>query len=226
MTSQDAVLWGSGRFSSLWNGGGAGSLLLVNSVTAPAGRGGVAIDLLGNMMVYASAVENATGATDPWPYILTCNGTPSGTPSRAQTGAAAIAVDRSAAKLWAYYGGAWNSLSGAGAADLQTVYAAGNTIAATAARSIAFSNAVDATDLLTLTRTFAGAGSALNISMGAGATGVGIDITTANGPGLQINNTSSVAFSSGIVMSFGAASDASAKGLVISTTAGGATQGI
>jgi hypothetical protein len=69
-------------------------------------------------------------------------------------------------------GGAWTDLA-TGVDTLQAAYGAGNTIAATAARPIAFSNAVDATDLLTLTRTFAGAGSAAAVSMGATTTGVG-----------------------------------------------------
>jgi len=68
---------------------------------------------------------------------------------------------------------------------LQDAYDDGNTIAATAARPIAFSNAVDATDLLTLTRTFAGAGVALAVSMGAATTGNGIEVTmTAGSTGL------------------------------------------
>lgn len=76
--------------------------------------------------------------------------------------------------------GAWTSLS-TGTATLQSAYAAGNTIAATAARPIAFSNAVDATDLLTLTRTFAGAGRGLFVSMGPTTTGNGIAVSMATG---------------------------------------------
>jgi hypothetical protein len=67
--------------------------------------------------------------------------------------------------------------AGSGAADLQEAYDDGaGTIVATAAKAIAFSNAVDATDLLTLTRTFAGAGEALDITMAAAATGWGIRV--------------------------------------------------
>ena len=84
-------------------------------------------------------------------------------------------------------GGAWTSLSTGGVSDLQTAYAGGNTIATTDARPIAFSNAVDATDLLTLTRTFAGAGVGLNVSMGATTTGNGVTITmTAGATGLAL----------------------------------------
>lgn len=66
--------------------------------------------------------------------------------------------------------------TGSGTSTLQQSYNLGNAIAATAARSIAFSNAVDTTDLLTLTRTAAGAGDALSISMATGTTGRALSI--------------------------------------------------
>ena len=69
-------------------------------------------------------------------------------------------------------GGAYVPLS-TGIDSLQAAYGAGNTISTTAALPIAFSNAVDATDLLTLTRAFAGAGSGASVSMGATTTGAG-----------------------------------------------------
>ncbi len=55
--------------------------------------------------------------------------------------------------------------------SLQNAYDDGNAIVATAARSIIISNPVDAFDLLSLTRTFAGGGNALLLAMGAGTTG-------------------------------------------------------
>lgn len=67
--------------------------------------------------------------------------------------------------------------AGGGSSTLQQAYSAGETIAVTSADgAIAISNSADATDLVTLSRTFAGAGIALAISMGATTTGVAIDM--------------------------------------------------
>lgn len=81
--------------------------------------------------------------------------------------------------------------------DLQDAYDGGNTIVTTAGNAIAFSNAVDVTDLLTLTRTFVGAGNAADIDMGPGneaVTGDGLNIasgTGATGTMLFVNNLGS-----------------------------------
>lgn len=88
----------------------------------------------------------------------------------------------------------WTAIGAATAPALQTAYAGGNTIAATAARAIAFSNAVDTTNLLTLTRSFAGAGTALSASMGATTTGDALAVSLTNGAtggGLRITGGTS-----------------------------------
>ncbi len=103
---------------------------------------------------------------------------------------------------------------GGGAAALQTSYDGGNTIVATAARPIAFSNAVDATDLLTLTRTFAGAGDALFIDMGPGGEAV-------TAPAIDIDMGSG---SSG--PAFDIAADGSGPGGTIAVAAANAANGI
>jgi hypothetical protein len=67
-----------------------------------------------------------------------------------------------------------------GSATLQTAYVNGNSIAVTTAEgTIDFSNTADATDVLTVSRTFAGAGVGVALSMGASTTGAGIAVTQA-----------------------------------------------
>jgi hypothetical protein len=67
------------------------------------------VNVAGDVVLHAQGSENATGANTPWPFLATCNGAPSGTPT-SFTGAAAVALDRAAGKLWAYYGSAWNPI--------------------------------------------------------------------------------------------------------------------
>ncbi len=76
-------------------------------------------------------------------------------------------------------------------ATLQASYTGGATIATTAAKPIAFSNAVDATDLLTLDRTFVGGGQALQITMGAATSGAAIQVNlnaTSTGTALLVSH--------------------------------------
>jgi len=87
---------------------------------------------------------------------------------------------------------------GSGGATLQSAYAAGNTIAVTTANgSIQVSNSADVTNLLDLSRTFAGAGDAVQVQMGPGneaVTGIGVDVssgTGATGDLLFVNNLGS-----------------------------------
>ena len=81
----------------------------------------------------------------------------------------------------------WVSLMGGGGGGgaLQDAYDAGNTIVASVARPVALSNAVDITDLLTLTRSFAGAGDGLEVVMAAGTTGRGVRVV-AGGSGTGV----------------------------------------
>ncbi len=73
------------------------------------------------------------------------------------------------------------TIAGNTSETLQQTYDAGaGTIAVSAAKAVALSNAVDSTDLLTLARTFAGAGDALDITLGTSATGVGAYIRRDN----------------------------------------------
>ena len=75
--------------------------------------------------------------------------------------------------------GALNAAGNAVASSgtLQETYVLGSSIATTVAQGpIAFSNAVDTQNLLSLTRSFAGLGHALAVVMDAAATGNGIDI--------------------------------------------------
>ncbi len=98
------------------------------------------------------------------------------------------------------------AISAGGGESLQQTYAIGNTIAVTTANgALQFSNSADATNVLELSRTFAGAGSALTVSMGASTTGIGVDIDSVagatgnlvdivnagNGVGVFLNNTGS-----------------------------------
>jgi hypothetical protein len=62
---------------------------------------------------------------------------------------------------------------------LSAAHAIDPSIAVTAAGgSVEITNSADATDLLSLERTFAGGGAGVSISMGAGTTGAGIDVST------------------------------------------------
>lgn len=91
----------------------------------------------------------------------------------------------------------WSKVqAGSGTVDsLQSAYEAGNTVSVTTAEgSLTFSNSSDATDVLTLTRTFAGAGEGLSIGMGPSnqaVTGRGVEIVSgsgATGSMLFVNN--------------------------------------
>lgn len=67
----------------------------------------------------------------------------------------------------------------AGVGGLQGVYEGGNTIDVTTAEgTVTIANSADVTDLLTLSRTFAGAGDGIDVTLGASATGVGVRVTT------------------------------------------------
>jgi hypothetical protein len=69
-----------------------------------------------------------------------------------------------------------------GTSTLQQAYEAGNTVSVTTAEgTIDFSNSTDATDVLTVSRTFAGAGEAITLNMGASTTGIGFDVNITAG---------------------------------------------
>lgn len=55
----------------------------------------------------------ATNATDGFAYLITCAGTPTGTPT-SFTGTAATVLDSTNNKWYAYLGGAWRDLTGSG----------------------------------------------------------------------------------------------------------------
>ncbi len=66
--------------------------------------------------------------------------------------------------------------------SLQEAYITGNSIDVTTANdTVLMSNAADVTDVLTLSRSFAGAGEALRIDMATGTTGDAVGITVASG---------------------------------------------
>lgn len=80
-----------------------------------------------------------------------------------------------------YFSGFNAESQGVSGGTLQAAYTAGNTIAVTAGNgTVSVSNAADVTDLVTLSRTFAGAGNALDVTMGAGTTDPAISIVTGN----------------------------------------------
>jgi len=87
---------------------------------------------------------------------------------------------------------------GGGGGTLQDAYnnsAAPATIVATAAKAITLSNAVDATNVLNVNRTFAGLGAGINVSMGATTTGIGVNVSQvigATGAGIQVLHTTGV----------------------------------
>lgn len=90
---------------------------------------------------------------------------------------------------------AWSAVGTGGSDTLQQAYVAGNTISVTSGEgTISFSNTTDATDVLTVSRTFAGAGEAIAVTMGPGGesvTGRGVEIvsgTGASGTALFVDN--------------------------------------
>ncbi len=92
----------------------------------------------------------------------------------------------------------WRAVTPGSLSSLQAAYEGGNTIAVEAAEgSVALSNGVDTTNLLTLTRTFADAGQILAMVMGAGTTGDAINIAdSGDGNSLDIDKigTTGLAF--------------------------------
>lgn len=113
----------------------------------------------------------------------------------------------------------WQPVS---ASSLQSAYGAGNTIATTAGSGITFSNAADATDLLTLSRTFAGGGTALKITMGASATGNAISVSNANG---SSSDTVFISQTAGSASALQVTQGVSSTGVGISVTQAGTGQG-
>lgn len=78
--------------------------------------------------------------------------------------------------------GVWTPAPGAGGGTLQSAYIGGNTISVTAANgSVALDNSTDATDVLTVDRTFAGGGNGITLTMGATTTGDALAITMTPG---------------------------------------------
>lgn len=91
-----------------------------------------------------------------------------------------------------------SAITAGGGESLQQTYAIGNTIAVTTANgALQFSNAADVTDVLEVSRTFAGAGIGIDVQMGPSneaVTGVGVSITSgtgATGDMLFVNNLGS-----------------------------------
>lgn len=68
----------------------------------------IRIDTAGNVLVGTPSL--ATTATDGFPYIPTCAGVPTGTPT-AKTGFAPMVVDSTNNKLYVYIGGAWRIMN-------------------------------------------------------------------------------------------------------------------
>jgi len=89
--------------------------------------------------------------------------------------------------------GVWTPVPGAFGGTLQASYIGGNTISVTAANGvIAFDNAADATDVLSVDRTFAGPGVGIDLNMGPGGeavTGIGLDVdmgSASTGNGIDV----------------------------------------
>jgi hypothetical protein len=111
------------------------------------------------------------------------------------------------------------ALTASGFDTLQTAYAAGNTITVTAVNGVVdISNATDATDLLHLTQTFAGAGKALLITMGASATGAGLCVVNSgSGNAVEVKDGANNIF---VVDGTGAVSLTALTASTFSTAAG------
>ncbi|MCC7542347.1 MAG: hypothetical protein IT379_39380 [Deltaproteobacteria bacterium] len=175
-----------------------------------------------------------TGSVD----VMIVDGDPNGI---AGPNAGSLALDRQG-RLWVKSADspstAWTRIagtSGAGAAapSLQSVYEDGgdNDVPITSADgAIILRNSADATDLLQLYRTFAGAGRALYVSMGATTTGRAVEIESSAGAtgdllrvspsgtaALVVSSLAAVALTGGA----GAAATAGAP-LTLTTSAGGA----
>jgi hypothetical protein len=72
------------------------------------------VDGLGNNMLGVPSL--ATTATDGFPYIPTCSGTPTGTPTT-KTGHTPIVYDTTNDKFYIYTGAAWAEVGGGGASE-------------------------------------------------------------------------------------------------------------
>ena len=98
----------------------------------------------------------------------------------------------------------FTSFGSAGGNTLQQAYVQGNSISVTSAEGIVtMSNSTDTTDVLAVSRTFAGAGTGIDLTMGGSTTGVGFNVNTqagatgnainvvnaGDGDGLFLNNT-------------------------------------
>lgn len=159
--------------------GGTGNGIVLNM----SGTGGAAMFITQNSV----SVSEFVGSANP----------SSGGGVAANTGSLFLRNNSPTGELWVKTGTAntaWSLVqTGAATTTLQQAYVNGNTISVTTGEgSISFSNTTDSTDVLALSRTFAGAGSALTVSMGATTTGDGVVFSTtagAAGDALRILNS-------------------------------------
>lgn len=178
-----------------------------------------------------SVVSTRTVATQGAALTITQDGTPAGIfvgtvdPS---AGGGVVATEGSlflrdagaSGSLWIKTGAAntaWSSVGTGGPDSLQTAYDTGNTISVVSATgTIDFSNSTDATNVLTVSRTFAGGGVGVNVSMGASTTGVGVQVTSnasATGAGIAVSQLSTTA--NGIEVAKGSGGASSGNGVYI-----------
>ena len=87
---------------------GAGTQLPMNFTMGPTGTVIMSITVENNVRLCASAVT--TTATDGFPYIPTCPGVPTGTPTSI-SGFSPLVIDSTNNKMYFYSGGAWNALN-------------------------------------------------------------------------------------------------------------------
>jgi hypothetical protein len=160
--------------------GGTGFGLLVAHSTAT----GVAASLTTVSTVdttadYGEVIRLAiTGTGAEVASILVGNADPNGDVTGGDVGSLFLDGAGGAAYVKTANPSTWVDLgAGGGGGTLQDAYDAGNTIAVVAADGpVALSNAADATDVLTIERTFVGSGDGIDINMAAGTTGRGLRV--------------------------------------------------
>jgi len=158
------------------------------TVVMTAGASGLAADLSkgssaeGGVNIAELIELNSTGTGAEAASILIGDNDPNGNVTSGPVGS--LFIDAANAALYIKTGAsAWSQFDvGGTGGTLQQAYAAGNTIAVTAANgSVTISNAADTTDTLSVDRTFAGAGVGIDVTMGASTTGHALDITMTTG---------------------------------------------
>jgi hypothetical protein len=142
-----------------------------------------------NAVLGGTGAALGTTATNGWAYLAFSAGQPTGTPANltgSYAGAVPVDVDTTNGKLWAYYSGAWNSLSGsAGTTTLEQAYTNGGAgpqviTLTTSGQGVSLATTALMSNALNITNNpgSSNASDGIDVTVGNNSTGFGINVNT------------------------------------------------